>query len=283
MRNVFLFIRRYFNLIFFLLLQVFSLMMLFRYNRFHESVYAVFANELAGKINLRYSNVQTYFTLRKENESLRRQNADLLNRMKADFSWPDSTYQIYSDTIRIDSLEQYRKFLYLPARVISNSVNAQQNYLMLHRGTAQGVSQNMAVVGPDGVIGTVINASRNMCVVMSMLHRQTKIIAVMKKGSDIGEISWDGKDPRYVTLSKIPKSITVAKGDTVVTSSYSDRYPPGHVVGFVETVAEDQGTSTYILKVRTAVNFYSVQHAYVVQNLQKAEMEELEKSLKKNQ
>jgi hypothetical protein len=54
------------------------------------------------------------------------------------------------------------------------------------------------------------------------------------------------------------------------------------VIGFVETVADDQVTSTYNLKVRTATNFYSIQHAFAVKNLQKAEMEELEKAIKKD-
>jgi hypothetical protein len=35
--------------------------------------------------------------------------------------------------------------------------------------------------------------------------------------------------------------------------------------------------------VRTATNFHAVQHAFVVKNLQKAEMDELEKSLRKSQ
>ena len=283
MRNVFLFIRRYFNLIFFLVLQVASLMMLFRFNKFHEAVFSSFSNEFSGLINTRFNNVETYFTLKKENERLREQNAGLLNKLKADFAWPDSSLQIVTDTVSIDSLEQYRKFLYLPAKVISNSINSQQNYLMLHRGSSQGVEPNMAVVGPDGVVGTILNVSGNMSVVMSMLHRQSKIVAVLKKGSGFGEVTWDGIDPRFVTLSKVAKTVPVNKGDTVVTSQYSDKYPPGHVIGFVETVADDQVTSTYILKVRTATNFNAIQHAYIVKNLQKSEMEALEKAIRKDQ
>jgi rod shape-determining protein MreC len=283
MRNVFLFIRRYFNLIFFLTLQVASLMMLFRFNKFHEAVFSSFSNEFSGRVNMRFNNVETYFTLKKENDQLREQNAALLNQLKSDYAWPDSGYSIVADTFKIDSLEQYRKYLYLPAKVISNSVHSQQNYLMLHRGSNQGAATNMAVVGPDGVIGTIINVSGNMSVVMSMLHRQSKIVAVLKKGSGYGEVTWDGNDPRFVTLSKVAKTVPVNKGDTVVTSQYSDKYPPGHLIGVVETVADDQVTSTYNLKVRTATNFYSVQHAFIVKNLQKAEMEELEKAIKKDQ
>ena len=282
MRNVFLFIRRYFNLLFFLLLQAASLTLLFRYNKFHEAAFMGVANEATGRINSRYNNVETYFSLKADNDRLREQNARLLNQLRTDYDWPDSVLKIVTDTIRVDSLEQYRKFLYLPAKVISTSVNSQNNYLMLHRGSDQGVAVNMAVVGPDGVIGTVVNVSRNMSVVMSLLHRQSKIVAVLKKGSGFGEVVWDGKNPAFVQAIKIPKTVTVNKGDSVVTSQYSDKYPPGHLIGIVEKVEDDKGTSTYNLTLRTATNFYNVQHAFVVKNMQREELDALEKQIKKD-
>ena len=282
MRNIFLFIARFSNLFFFLLLQAVALTMLFRYNKFHEAAYMNVANEATGKVFLRYNGIQTYFSLKKENEKLRDQNARLLNLMKIDFSAPDSTLQLVTDTIRVDSVEQYRKFLFLPAKVIGNSVDAQNNYLTLHRGYNQGVNVNMAVVGPEGVIGKVINVSPNMSVVMSLLHRKNSVVALLKKGSGFGEIIWDGADPRYVTLTKIPRTIKVSKGDTVITSPYSDIFPAGQVVGFVEDVAEEKSTSVYSLKVRTATNFYSIQHAYIVKNLQKSEMDSLLSKVKKD-
>jgi rod shape-determining protein MreC len=282
MRNIFLFIARFSNLFFFLLLQAAALTMLFRYNKFHEAAYMNVANEATGRVFLRYNSVETYFSLKKENEKLREQNAQLLNLLKNDFSAPDSTRQLITDTIRIDSIEQYRKFLFLPAKVIGNSVDEQNNYLTLHRGYNQGVNVNMAVVGPEGIIGKVINVSPNMSVVMSLLHRKNSVVALLKKGSGFGEVIWDGKDPRFVTLTKIPRTIKISKGDTVVTSPYSDIFPAGQTVGYVEEVAEEKATSVYSLKVRTATNFYSIQHAYIVRNLQKAEMDSLLVKVKKD-
>lgn len=282
MRNIFLFIARFSNLFFFLLLQAVALTMLFRYNKFHEAAYMNVANEATGKVFLRYNGIQTYFSLKKENDKLREQNARLMNMLKVDFNAPDSSLQLIADTIRVDSIEQYRKFLFLPAKVIGNSVDAQNNYLTLHRGSNQGVDVNMAVVGPEGIIGKVINVSPNMSVVMSLLHRKNSVVALLKKGSGFGEVIWDGKDPRFVTLTKIPRTIRINKGDTVVTSPYSDIFPAGQVVGFVEEVAEEKSTSVYSLKVRTATNFYSVQHAYIVKNLQKSEMDSLLIKVKKD-
>jgi len=282
MRNIFLFIGRFSNLFFFLLLQAVALTMLFRYNKFHEAAYMNVANEVTGKVFLRYNGIETYFSLKKQNEDLREQNANLLNLLKVDFSAPDSSLDLITDTIRIDSIEQYRKFLFMPAKVIGNSVDAQNNYLTLHRGFNQGVEVNMAVVGPEGVIGKVINVSPNMSVVMSLLHRKNSVVALLKKGSGFGEVIWDGKDPRYVTLTKIPRTIKINKGDTVVTSPYSDIFPAGQTVGYVEDVVEEKSMSVYSLKVKTATNFYSVQHAYVIKNLQKAEMDSLLKKVKKD-
>ena len=282
MRNIFLFIGRFSNLFFFLLLQAVALTMLFRYNKFHEAAYMNVANEVTGKVFLRYNGIETYFSLKKQNDKLREQNASLLNLLKVDFSAPDSALQMITDTIRVDSIEQYRKFLFMPAKVIGNSVDAQNNYLTLHRGYNQGVEVNMAVVGPEGVIGKVINVSPNMSVVMSLLHRKNSVVALLKKGSGFGEVVWDGKDPRYVTLTKIPRTIKINKGDTVVTSPYSDIFPAGQTVGYVDEVVEEKSTSMYSLKVKTATNFYSVQHAYVVKNLQKAEMDSLLKKVKKD-
>ena len=65
MRNVFLFIRRYFNLVIFLALQVIALWILFRFNKFHESVFSSVANEFTGKVNNRFNSIETYFTLKK--------------------------------------------------------------------------------------------------------------------------------------------------------------------------------------------------------------------------
>ena len=66
-------------------------------------------------------------------------------------------------------------------KVLSTSVFLPQNYIMLHRGSDQGVTANMAVVGTDGLVGTVVFASKNMSLVMSLINRESKVIATQNK------------------------------------------------------------------------------------------------------
>ena len=275
MRNVFLFLKRYSVLIIFLVLQGLALSMLFSYNRFHQTTYGIFSNEVAGSLNKRVNKVESFFTLSEQNQALRKQNAALLSYLPSGSVSPDTSFLVVSDTIAVDSLKSYRQYQYFDAKIISNSVFLQQNYIVLQRGSVQGIVSNMAVVGTDGLIGTVISVSENMSIVMSLLHRQSKVIAVLKKGSGLGEVTWDGKDPRFLVLSKVPKTIVVKKGDTVVSSPYSDKFPPGIPIGYVEKIDQDQETNTYKLKIRTAVDFYAVQHAYIVKNLLQEEIDQL--------
>ena len=82
-------------------------------------------------------------------------------------------------------------------------------------------------------------------------------------------------------LIKIAKAIDVKTGDTIITSPYSDIFPPGQTIGFVSDVKTDENTNTYILKVKTAINFYNVQHAYLVKSLLKGEIDSLIDKVKK--
>ena len=66
MRNIFLFIRRFFNLILFLVLQGTAIYILSTYNKTHQAVFAGVANEVTGTISEKYNSVEYYFQLKKD-------------------------------------------------------------------------------------------------------------------------------------------------------------------------------------------------------------------------
>ena len=282
MRNVFLFIRRNLNFLFFLIMQGFALYMLFHYNRFHEAVFLDASGEVTGRINRQYNNIEYYFRLKKTNDILVEENQRLRNLLKEDFLIPDTSSELAFDTIRVDSIEQYRRYRYYPAKVINNSVTGQNNYLTIGRGYAQGIRKDMAVVSPAGIVGTVVNVSQNMATVMSLLHRQSRVSVSLKKTGETGSIEWDGKNPLVITFKNIPKSVPVKIGDTVVTSRYST-FPAGQLVGTISAVESENGSNFYTLKLKPLTNFFNIQFVYAVKNLQREEQEELEKATKKQE
>ena len=284
MRNIFLFIRRYFNFLFFILLQVVALYILFHYNRFHEAAFMGVANEFTGSISGKFDNVASYFSLKKTNEALVKENAELRNRLYSNYSQPDTSRQLITDTLSFDTTGNNRKYYWMPAKVVYNTVSLQKNTLTIDRGEKQGVQKEMGVISTDGVVGTVINTSGNFAIVMSLLHIQSRVSASLKKTGETGTVLWDGVSPLYLTMINIPKSVPVAVGDSVVTSQYATyRYPRGIMVGTVAEIVEDNTSSFYTLRVKPATNFYNVEYVTVIENFQKEEQKVLEESTKKEQ
>ncbi|HSQ43790.1 MAG TPA: rod shape-determining protein MreC [Ginsengibacter sp.] len=282
MRNIFLFIRIYFNFLFFLFLMGISLFMLFNYNRYQHTVYSATAGEITGRISKQYNDVEYYFQLKKTNDSLVKANAILYNKLKQDYEMPDTVSKLAIDTIQIDTILHQRKYLYLPAKVVGNSVSQPNNYLQIHRGSLQGVSADLGVTDINNyVVGTVVDVSKNYSVVMSLLHRQSNISAKLKKTGETGSVIWDGIKPNVVILKDISKEVKVAKGDSVITSGFSDKFPFGLLIGTVSEIVNDKSSSTYTIKVKTAANFYNLQYVNVINNLQKDEPKQLLKSVKK--
>jgi rod shape-determining protein MreC len=265
-------------------LQIIALSFLFRYNKFHEAAFMGIANELTGRVSSRYSNIEYYFHLKKTNESLAHQNEELLNKLTTNYQAPDSLTKIVVDTMKIDTVATVRRYLWRGARVVNNSVSLQNNYITIHRGERQGVKKDMGVVSPDGLVGMVVNTSENFAVVMTMLNRQSSVSAKLKKTGEVGKVQWDGKSPDYVTMINIPKSVSVAKGDSVVTSGYSLSFPPGVLVGTVRDIVDEKSSNFYTLLLKPATNFYNVEYVTVVDNLQKDEQKRLEEeAARKNQ
>ena len=281
MRNIFIFIRIYFNFLFFLFLMGLSFYMLFSYNRYHNTVYSGIAIEVTGSINKQYNNVEYYFQLKRTNDSLVKANEELYNRLKQDFESPDTLNKVAIDTLNTDSTLRQRKYLYMQAKVISNSVSQPNNYIELHRGSRQGIHADMGVIDVNNaVVGTVMAVSENYAVVMSLLHEQSNLSARLKKTGETGSVIWDGKTPNIVILKDIPKTIKISSGDTVITSGFSDKFPAGLLVGYVKDIINDKTLSTYIVRLKTAANFENLQYSYIIDNLQKDEPAQLLKKVK---
>ena len=283
MRNIFLFIRKYFNFLFFVVLQVVALSFLLRYNKFHEAAFMGVANEFTGRVSEKYSNVEYYFHLKKTNEALVKENERLNNKLRSNFAPVDTSSQLVIDTFRVDSLEQYRRYRYYPSEVVESFTTMQTNYMMIHRGSNQGIRKDMGVISPQGIVGTIVNVSENFSVAMIALNRDFRAYAKLKTSGERGRVEWDGSDPQVLQLKDIPRSAKIAKGDTIVTSELSSIFPPDIMVGTVLGIVNDKSSNFYTLKVKTATNFASVFYVYIIEDLQKEERAELKKKIIKNQ
>ena len=266
----------------FLALQAVAIWFLFTYNRFHRAKGLGVANEVTGWFNSRYNTAEDFFTMKEENRQLLKMNDSLMNLLSSNFVRSDTSSEIRKDSLPYDTLGHYRHYAWREAQVVYNTVNAEKNYLQVNRGANQGVKDNMGVFSSDGgLVGQVVNVSANFSQVMSLLHVQNKVNVLVKKTNSSGTLSWDAKNPRFLSLNNIPKSDSLIKGDTIVTGQYSLSFPPGHIVGTVAEIIPDPSTNFYVLKIKTAANFQNLQNVMIVENLQYDDQDKLLNETKK--
>ncbi len=276
MRNIFLFVRRYAVLLFFLLLQGFSIYLIVQYNKYHHAVFSNTANNVTGKVNQQFNKVEDYFFLKKTNDSLLKANEQLYNKLRQNFQLPDTLSRTVIDTLKIDSLEEHRRYTYLLATVISNAVNTQSNYIVLGRGKNQQLKEGMGIIDiNNGVVGIVTALNNNYAVVMSLMHKDSHINGKLLNGGETGTLNWDGKTPNIVSITGIPKTAKVAIGDTIITSGYSTTFPKGLHIGVVTEVTPEKSSNNFYIKLKTAADFYNLQHVYAIDNKQQEAVKEI--------
>ncbi len=267
MRNIFLFIRRYFNLIFFLLLQGICIFLIISYSKYHEAAFGDTANRITGSLNKRYNKATYYFQLKKTNDSLVKANEELYNKLRSNFNIPDSADKLVVDSIRIDSLISYRKFNYLSAKVIANSVSSQSNYMVITGNNVKKFTKGMGIVGiNNNAIGVITEVDGDYATVMSLLHKDSHISGKLFKTGETGTISWNGEQPNILSLSNIPKSAKLNKGDSIITSGFSAIFPKGIMIGRVLSVKPESSNNNFKITLRSTADFYNIEYVYAIKS-----------------
>lgn len=269
MRNLATFIWK--NNYFFLfgILQLFSLWLIVDNSIFQRSAIITSTNAVSGSFLSVYNGIDQYFYLKYNNIELAKENALLLSESKNSFLITDKTEFTSNDSL-------YRhQFTYYDAKIISNSIKKQNNYLILDKGSKMGIQKEMAVVSPAGIVGIVKDVSPNFCSVISLLHQDTRVNAKIKRTGFIGTVLWDGMDYRYAKLIDIPYHLNVRYGDTVVTSGYSTIFPEGIMIGTVTIVKPNKNDNFYNISVKLATDFNRIDQVYIIKNHFKSELDTL--------
>lgn len=283
MRNFILFVRRFFNLILFLILEIVCFVLISRTNTLQGDDVLSSANTVVGIIYQKREDVVYYFGLKRMNDSLINENLrlrTLIAETKSVDTLKDSTGRrtfVTSDTLHTIRYADYR---YRTARVVNNNVTAENNYITINRGSKDGIGRNMAVLSSTGAVGKVVNVSGHFASILSILSVKQKVSARLKDGT-MGTVTWEGNTPDVLILENIPQQIKVYKGDSVFTTSYSF-FPPDILIGTVFNRKLIKKNSLQLLYLKTATNFRNLQYVYVVENSMLKERTGLEDSTRDN-
>lgn len=228
---------------------------------------------LAGRFWGISESVSRYFSLPKEYKAL----ADDIFELNKKISKMTRALEIakLDSLARIDMELASDKFKFMPAAVVKNSLNKQHNYLIIGKGSDDGVRPQSGIITADGVVGIIDAVSRHYSYAISFLNSELSISARIGNDGAAGPMVWDGKHIDGALLREIPLQYKFNEGDTVYTSGYSSIFPPDIPLGVTGDTRIVNG-ATYEVKIKLFQDFSALRYVTIVTNSDIQEIEDLE-------
>ncbi len=265
MRNLLAFLAKNNHWFVFILLEVVSLVLLFRFNSFQGSVYFSSANAVVGKIYEYNSAVTTFFNMSRSNKQLSERNLMLEQRVHAleQYIADNSGDSLGLAQCQKQALAGFRL---IPAKVIANSTDKEDNLITIDKGKADGVHEDMGVACGTGVVGVVYMASDHYAIVIPVINVNSNISVSIRKRGYFGFLHWKRQPADIAYVDDVPRHAKFAIGDEIITNGYSSIFPAGISVGKILHVFNSADGLSYRVQLRLATDFGNLRHVCVIDN-----------------
>lgn len=213
-----------------------------------------------------------YLRVLEENEALRRRNIELSSEVARTRSVRTRNQELE----RLLNLKDSSSARLRAARIVTKDIFQQENFLTIDVGREDGVAEGMPVVHESGIVGTVLLAGEEYARVMPYLNTDFRVPGAIVPLQAEGIVRWDGERHDRLLLEHIVKTEPVEPEQTVVTSGHSDTFPPGRVIGTVDSVQERRGRSELLIYLQPAVPLHEISHVFVILRQPDPERQKLE-------
>jgi rod shape-determining protein MreC len=206
------------------------------------------------------SNIRVYRQALKTNTYLREQNVlllDELSRLRA-AEQRNEELRTMLQFSRRSSLSLY------PVQIVGKELNQVTNSLTVDAGSEKGITKGMPMVSAEGLVGKVILTAKGYSQVMPFFNTLFRVSAKLQKSNAYGIVSWDGETIEELQLNYIPQTVEVDTGEVVVTSGYSNQFPPDLPIGKVTRTKPQEGKETQIIYIKPFVNLYEIAEGFIV-------------------
>ena len=214
--------------------------------------------------------IRSHFQLEELNHELQAENAALQERLRA-----YERGEVEQEELARLAARESDSYRYTPATVVKMSRNRTRNYIILNKGSEDGIRPQSGIISDRGVVGIVEAVDRHYSYGLTLMNPQMSVGARVGRSDVVAPLSWDGHSTSGAVVRNLPPHYEIAPGDTVRTSGYSTIFPPGVPIGVTGATRLVDG-STLQVDVTLFQDFATVRYVTVVENLERSEIMALE-------
>ncbi len=233
------------------------------------------ALDLSMGVEARLMAVSDFLQALQENKRLREENI----RLTANMALMKQAALENQELRRMLGLKPRFPFQVIPAEIVSKDITWQKNTFIINVGQAEGVEKDMAVMNTDGILGRTILAGEHYALVQSYLNTDFRLSVTILPEKIMGILEWDGTDPDRLLLKHVSRTASVESGQQVVTSGFSNVFPPGVPVGTIQQIMRKPGHQELTLFVRPAASLSKARHVFVIRDRPSPELTSLRKQM----
>lgn len=162
---------------------------------------------------------------------------------------------------------QYEDYETTGARVIARDSGNWFYSFVIDKGAEDGIQKDMNVMAGSGLAGRVTQVGSTWARVKAIIADDSNVSAMVLSNSAQMIVSGDLEKYRegVITFSQLMDSEDAAKvGDKVVTSNISEKFLPGILIGYIDSIELDSNNLTKSGTITPAVNFTQMNEVLVI-------------------
>lgn len=197
----------------------------------------------------------------------RRENQRLIMKVGELSLREDQYREALLENRRLRKLLGFKKqgdFDFIPAEVVGIKTIGIPGLVYLNVGWEDGCKKNMVLMTDKGVVGKIVSVSKSTSVGELLTDPNFRISAKVERSRVLGIVRW--LYGNVCTLEGVPRGSDVKIGDLIITSGYSQIYPPGLVIGRVFKVSQKNRDLFQNILLRTEVDFGTLEELLVLKN-----------------
>lgn len=214
-------------------------------------------------INGFFSFIFHFNEVKKENEELRKRNAELEEKALMYDSVKSENDRL---TNNLNFIKRNAAYDYVMCQIISVSGNSVLDGYVIDKGTKDGVIKGRVVATAEGLVGQVTTTYETWSIVQNLSNENIGVGAMIQGTGEKGIIRGykdNSKNP-MARMYYIPIESQIKMGDVIVTSGDGYKYPKGIRIGEVVEVEEDRARVMKNAIIKPYVDLNRLEEVFVI-------------------
>lgn len=153
---------------------------------------------------------------------------------------------------------------YVAARIIARDPSPWFKTIMIDKGRSDGLAKGNPVMVSEGVVGKVINVSKNASRILLITDRNSAVDALVQNSRVRGIVKGDNENNCLFVYAL--RKDEVKQGEMIISSGLDQVFPKGLKIGRILNVTKVHSQLFQDITIETSVDFDKIEEVLVLKN-----------------